>query len=68
MRAVLAGWGVSVVPEMLVADMLHSGQLINLSPQFSLPVSLYWHCWKLDSAALDSLTQALQSAAKFALN
>ena len=68
MRAVLAGWGVSVVPEMLVADMPDSGQLINLSPQFSLPVSLYWHCGKLDSAALDSLTQALQSAAKFALN
>ena len=33
-RAVLAGWGVSVVPEMLVADMLDSGQLINLSPSF----------------------------------
>ena len=66
-RAVLAGWGASVVPELLVADLLRSGQLVNLSPQFALPVSLYWHCWKLDSAVLDSLTQALQSAATRAL-
>ena len=62
-RAVLADWGVSVVPELLVAGLLRSGQLVNLSPQFSLPVSLYWHCWKLDSAVLDALTQALQLAA-----
>ena len=62
-RAVLADWGVSVVPELLVAGLLRSGQLVNLSPQFSLPVSLYWHGWKLDSAVLDALTQALQLAA-----
>ena len=66
-RAVLADWGASVVPQLLVADLLCSGQLVNLSPQFSLPVSLYWHCWKLDSAVLDSLTLALQSAAGRAL-
>ena len=62
-RAVLAGWGASVVPELLVAGLLSEGRLVNLSTQFSLPVSLYWHCWKLDSAVLDSLTQALQAAA-----
>ena len=44
-RAVLAGWGASVVPELLVADLIGSQQLVNLSPQFALPVSLYWHCW-----------------------
>ena len=66
-RAVLAGWGASVVPELLVADLIGSQQLVNLSPQFALPVSLYWHCWKLDSAVLDSLTEALQSAAARAL-
>ena len=64
LRTVLAGWGASVVPELLVADLLTSGQLVNLSPGYALPVSLYWHCWKLDSAVLDSLTQALQQAAK----
>ncbi len=63
-RAVLADWGASVVPELLVAGLLRSGQLVNLSPQFSLPVSLYWHCWRLDSAVLDSLTRALQLAAR----
>ena len=63
-RAVLAGWGASVVPQLLVTDLLVAGHLVNLSPAFSLPVSLYWHCWKLDSAVLDSLTHALQSAAR----
>ena len=62
-RAVLAGWGASVVPVLLVAGLLRTRQLVNLAPAFSLPVSLYWHCWKLDSAVLDSLTQALQMAA-----
>lgn len=66
-RAVLAGWGASVVPELLVMDVLRAGKLVNLSSQFSLPVSLYWHCWKLDSAVLDSLTRALQAAAIRAL-
>jgi LysR family transcriptional regulator, chromosome initiation inhibitor len=66
-RAVLAGWGASVVPQLLVVDLLRSGQLVNLATEFSLPVALYWHCWRLDSAVLDSLTGALQVAAVGAL-
>lgn len=62
-RAALAGWGASVVPEMLVRDLLHSGALVNLAPLMTLPVSLYWHCWNLDSDVIDRLTQALQAAA-----
>ncbi len=62
-RAVLAGWGASAVPELLVSDHLRGGQLVNICPEFLLPVSLYWHCWKLDSAVLDSLTRALTTAA-----
>ncbi len=66
-RAVLAGWGASVVPELLVRDLLHSGALVNLAPAAALPVSLYWHCWNLSSEVLDRLTNALQIAAKKAL-
>ena len=66
-RAVLAGWGASVVPQLLVADLLRTGQLVNLAAEFSLPVALYWHCWKLDSAVLDSLTRAIEEAALRAL-
>lgn len=62
-RAVLAGWGASIVPELLVQGLLGSGQLVNLAPDIRLPVNLYWHCWNLDSEVIDRLTQALSGAA-----
>ncbi|OYU45311.1 MAG: ArgP/LysG family DNA-binding transcriptional regulator [Burkholderiales bacterium PBB4] len=67
-RAVLAGWGASVVPEMLVREKLESGALVNLAPLVTLPVSLYWHCWNLDSEVIDRMTHALEAAAKKALH
>ena len=58
-RAVLNGWGASVVPELLALPMLEEGRLINLAPASTLQISLYWHCWNLDSAVLNSLTAAV---------
>ncbi len=58
-RAVRAGWGVGVVPELLARSALAQGELVNLAPAFSLPIALYWHCWNLQSALLDALTGAL---------
>lgn len=66
-RAVLAGWGASVLPELQVRSLLASGALVNLAPQVTLPINLYWHCWNLDSAVIDRLTAALSSAAAVAL-
>jgi LysR family transcriptional regulator (chromosome initiation inhibitor) len=66
-RAVLAGWGVSVVPQIQVEGHLARGELVNLAPQLSLPVRLYWHCWNLDSAVIDQLTRALALGAQTAL-
>ena len=66
-RAVLAGWGASVVPELLVRPLLAKGQLINLIPEATLPVALYWHCWNLDSDVLNRLSKAIIRAAKDAL-
>jgi len=62
-RAVLAGWGVSVLPALTVQPLIDSGELVNLAPQVTLPVNLYWHCWNLDSVVIDRLTAALSSAA-----
>ena len=67
-RAVLAGWGVSVVPELLVRGLVAQGALVQLAPQASVPVQLYWHCWNLESAVLDQLTAALTAAAREALS
>ena len=67
-RAVRAGWGVSVLPELQVREHLRSGALVDLMPGQALQVGLYWHCWNLDSAVLDALTHALQTSAGIVLN
>ena len=66
-QAALAGWGACVLPELKVAHLLASGELVDLAPKVTLPVNLYWHCWNLDSAVIDRLTAALSSAAAVAL-
>ena len=68
MRALLAGWGASVLPELLVRPWLDSGQLVDLAPETRVPVALYWHCWNLDSPLLDRLTRAVIAAANAALH
>ena len=67
LRAVLAGWGVSVVPRLLAQGLIDQGQLINLAPGCTLPIQLYWHCWNLESEVLDALTTALTASAALAL-
>ncbi len=67
LRAVLAGWAVAVLPELLVRTHIDDGSLVDLSPGNSLPIALYWHCWNLESAVLHSLTDALIAGAGAAL-
>ena len=67
-RAVLAGWGVSVVPELLARGLLEQGRLVNVAPGHVQPVQLYWHCWNLASEVLDSLSAALTQAANASLS
>jgi LysR family transcriptional regulator, chromosome initiation inhibitor len=67
-RAVLAGWGASVVPELLARGLLDHGQLVNIAPAHVVPIQLYWHCWNLQSEVLDALTAALTTAAGASLH
>lgn len=62
-RAVLAGWGVSVVPWLLVRDLIERGELVDVAPKHRLGVALHWHCWNLSSDVLDALSAALRAAA-----
>ncbi len=62
-RAVQAGWGVSVVPLMLVREAIERGELVNLAPRHRFGVALHWHCWNLSSDVLDALSAALRAAA-----
>ncbi|MBC7444239.1 MAG: LysR family transcriptional regulator ArgP [Polaromonas sp.] len=66
-RAVLAGWGASVLPHLLAQPLLDQGLLVNLAPACVLPIELYWHCWNLESDVLDALTAALTHSAGRAL-
>jgi LysR family transcriptional regulator (chromosome initiation inhibitor) len=66
-RAVLAGWGVSVVPELLVQGLIDQGRLVNAAPGHHLDIQLFWHCWNLESEVLDVLTAALKQAAAASL-
>jgi LysR family transcriptional regulator (chromosome initiation inhibitor) len=66
-RAVLSGWGVSVVPELLVRGLMQQGQLVDAANGHTVAVQLYWHCWNLQSDVLDALTGAIGSAAQAAL-
>jgi LysR family transcriptional regulator (chromosome initiation inhibitor) len=67
-RAVQAGWGVSVVPELLVRSLIDSGALVHLAPSQALHIQLFWHCWNLQSEVLDTLSAALTQAALAALS
>jgi LysR family transcriptional regulator (chromosome initiation inhibitor) len=67
-RAVRAGWGASVLPALLVRDLISDGHLVNLAPGRALPIQLYWHCWNLESEVLDALSAALTRAAALALS
>src|SRR5438105_6519468 len=62
-RAVLSGWGVSVVPELLVRGLMQEGRLVDVAPGHAVPVQLFWHCWNLQSEVLDALSEALTRAA-----
>ena len=66
-RAVLAGWGVSVVPRLLTEGLMQQGALVDVAPGHSLPIQLYWHCWNLESDVLDALTSAIKGAAALSL-
>ena len=66
-RAVMAGWGVSVLPELKVREQLEQGVLVNLAPRHRLGVPLHWHCWNLSSDVLDALSTALREAARESL-
>ncbi|MEZ7834662.1 MAG: LysR family transcriptional regulator ArgP [Burkholderiaceae bacterium] len=66
-RVTQAGWGVGVLPRLMVQDLVDAGELVHLLPSYSHWVDLYWHCWNLDSDVLANLTLALTDAASLSL-
>ena len=62
-RALRAGWGAAVLPQLLVQADIDAGTLVNVCPGYTLHMALYWHCWNLQSEVLDALSRALHDAA-----
>ena len=67
LQAALAGWGATVIPELLAHEALAQGHLSNLAPKHVLSVDLFWHCWNLESALLNAISEALIQGARSAL-
>ncbi len=60
------GWGMN--PDVLVAPLLASGELVELVPGRFLDVPLYWQHWSLDAPVLQALTDCVCSAARAMLH
>ena len=60
------GWGMN--PDVLVAPLLASGELVELVPGQHLDVPLYWQHWSLDAPVLQALTDCVCDAARAMLH
>lgn len=61
--AALAGLGWGMNPELLVADHLATGRLVELVPGSPLDVPLFWQFSRLAAAAMAPLTRVIRTAA-----
>lgn len=61
-KALLAGWGVAIVPAVAVDHHLAAGELVNAYPAFLLRRSVYWHRWNIESDLLGALDAQLARA------
>lgn len=59
------GWG--MVPEQLAAPAIGAADLVEFAPGRTLDVPLYWQRWRLESASLAALTDAVRRQAAAAL-
>lgn len=63
-QATLGGIGWTMNPLPLVQEYLDSGQVVLLRSRAWEDVPLYWQHWRVNSAAMDQLTEAVLEAAK----
>ena len=56
------GWG--MLPDLQSSDDENAGRLVDLDPRGAIDVVLHWQQWRLRSAALDRLADAVLAAAR----
>ncbi len=62
------GLAYGMLPHQQSTPLVHTGQIINLSPDCCVSVKLYWHCWSLKSKLLNKFTDQLTFRAKTLLD
>lgn len=66
-RQIARGHACGMLPDAQCGEMLARGELVDLAPHHGVRVTLYWHCWNLESPLLAALTTALVNGAREAL-
>ncbi|OTG66563.1 LysR family transcriptional regulator ArgP [Acinetobacter silvestris] len=67
-EAIQLGLGFGMLPEFQIGNHLVTGELIEIIPEASTEIILYWHHWKRQSAQLEQLTCHILQKAQQTLN
>ncbi len=62
------GLGYGMLPRQQSQPFTGNGRLVDLAPDHTIPVKLYWHCWNLNSKLLVKFTRQLILGAKALLD
>ena len=62
------GLGYGMLPRQQSEPFTGNGLLVDLAPDHTIPVKLYWHCWNLNSKLLVKFTRQLILGAKALLD
>jgi LysR family transcriptional regulator (chromosome initiation inhibitor) len=66
-QAIRLGLGYGMLPLEQCAAMLEAGQLVDLTPQLHMDVSLHWHAWRIQPPRLERMGAALVKGARAVL-
>jgi LysR family transcriptional regulator (chromosome initiation inhibitor) len=66
-QAIRLGLGYGMLPLEQCAAMLEAGQLVDLTPQLHMDVSLHWHAWRIQPPRLERMGVALVKGARAVL-
>lgn len=64
LKAVLAGLGFGLLPELQMQTQFTNGELIDLAPGYFLDTPLYWHHWQTESPQLKQLRLQVLACAR----
>lgn len=66
-RAIRLGLGYGMLPLEQCAALLEAGQLVDLTPDLHMDVSLHWHAWRIQPPRLERMGAALVKGARAVL-